>query len=79
MIWVSWPKKLSRVATDLNENVIRGPDLKSGLVDTEVCMIDKIWSGLKLVIRRNKLSAQNENDKSTNGRTARNPLCGGNS
>jgi hypothetical protein len=51
MIWVSWPKKSSKVATDLNENFIRDLALKSGLVDTKVCAVDETWSGLKLVIR----------------------------
>jgi len=51
MIWVSWPKKSSRVATDLDENVIRDLALKNGLVDTKVCAVDETWSGLKLVIR----------------------------
>jgi hypothetical protein len=51
MIWVSWPKKSSRAATDLSENVIRDLALKNGLVDTKVCAVDETWSGLKLVIR----------------------------
>lgn len=50
MIWVSWPKKSSRVVTDLNENVIRDHGLRSGLVDIKVCAVDDIWSGLKFVI-----------------------------
>lgn len=51
MIWVSWPKKSSKVVTDLNENLIRDLALESGLVDTKVCAVDETWSGLKLVIR----------------------------
>lgn len=51
MIWVSWPKKSSKVATDLNENLIRDLALKNGLVDIKVCAVDETWSGLKLVIR----------------------------
>jgi len=51
MIWVSWPKKSSQVATDLSEPIIRDLALGSGLVDVKVCAIDAIWSGLKLVIR----------------------------
>jgi hypothetical protein len=51
MIWVSWPKKSARAATDLDENVIRDLALKNGLVDTKVCAVDETWSGLKLVIR----------------------------
>jgi len=51
MIWVSWPKKSSQVATDLSEPIIRDLALGSGLVDVKVCAVDAIWSGLKLVIR----------------------------
>jgi hypothetical protein len=50
MIWISWPKKSSGVATDLDENVIRDFALKNGLVDVKVCAVDEVWSGLKLVI-----------------------------
>jgi hypothetical protein len=52
MIWVSWPKKASKVPTDITEDVIRGVALPLGLVDVKVCAVDGIWSGLKLVIRR---------------------------
>jgi hypothetical protein len=51
VIWVSWPKKAARVATDLTEDVIRNQILPLGLVDTKVCAVDDTWSGLKLVIR----------------------------
>jgi|SRR5215471_7736085 len=50
MIWVSWPKKTSRVPTDLNENLIRQIGLKCGLVDIKVCAVTDVWSGLKFVI-----------------------------
>jgi len=50
MIWISWPKKASKVATDITEDVIRNFALQSGLVDIKVCAVDEIWSGLKLVI-----------------------------
>lgn len=50
MIWVSWPKKASKIATDITEDTIRILALKTGLVDIKVCAIDEIWSGLKLVI-----------------------------
>ena len=52
MIWVSWPKKSSKVATDITEDVIREVILPRGLVDVKVCAIDETWSGLKLVIRK---------------------------
>ncbi len=52
MIWVSWPKKASRVPTDMTEDVIRKVALPLGLVDVKVCAVDEIWSGLKLVIRK---------------------------
>jgi len=51
MIWVSWPKKSSGVATDLNENVVRDIGLASGLVDVKVCAVTDVWSGLKFVRR----------------------------
>lgn len=51
-IWVSWPKKASKVATDITEDVIREVALPKGLVDVKVCAVDDTWSGLKLVIRR---------------------------
>ncbi len=51
-IWVSWPKKASRVPTDITEDVIRDICLPLGLVDTKVCAVDAVWSGLKLVIRK---------------------------
>jgi len=50
MIWVSWPKKASKVETDINDNEIRNLAIGIGLVDIKVCAVDKIWSGLKLVI-----------------------------
>ncbi|MEZ5015994.1 MAG: hypothetical protein R2800_03015 [Flavipsychrobacter sp.] len=50
MIWVSWPKKASKVDTDISEDLIREFALSIGLVDVKVCAIDNIWSGLKLVI-----------------------------
>ncbi len=51
-IWVSWPKKTSKVPTDITEDVIREVALPTGLVDVKVCAVDDIWSGLKLVIRK---------------------------
>ena len=50
IIWVSWPKKSSKVLTDITENLIRDYAIKIGLVDIKVCAVDEIWSGLKLVI-----------------------------
>jgi len=50
-IWVSWPKKVSGLPTDLNENIIRIIALETGLVDVKVCAVDNLWSGLKLVYR----------------------------
>lgn len=52
MIWVSWPKKASKVPTDVTEDVIRAIALPLGLVDVKVCAVDDVWSGLKLVIRK---------------------------
>lgn len=52
MVWASWPKKSSKVATDVTEDVIRDVCLPMGLVDVKVCAVDATWSGLKLVIRK---------------------------
>ncbi|MEM7482034.1 MAG: DUF3052 domain-containing protein [Acidobacteriota bacterium] len=51
-IWVSWPKKASKVETDMTEDVVREVALPLGLVDVKVCAVDEVWSGLKLVIRK---------------------------
>jgi hypothetical protein len=53
-IWVSWPKKASRVETDITEDTIREVALPMGLVDIKVCAVDDTWSGLKLVLRKEK-------------------------
>lgn len=52
MVWVSWPKKASKVPTDVTEDVIRTEALKLDLVDVKVAAVNEIWSGLKLVIRK---------------------------
>ena len=54
MVWVSWPKKASKVPTDVTEDVIRSEALKRDLVDVKVAAINEIWSGLKLVIRKDR-------------------------
>ena len=51
ILWVSWPKKASGMATDLNENDVRRIGLVAGLVDVKVCAVSEVWSGLKFVIR----------------------------
>ena len=51
MLWVSWPKKTSRLAADLNENDVRRIGLSMGLVDVKVCAVSEVWSGLKFVVR----------------------------
>jgi hypothetical protein len=52
MVWVSWPKKASKVATDITEDTIRADALPLGWVDVKVCAVDETWSGLKLVVRK---------------------------
>jgi hypothetical protein len=52
VVWVSWPKRTSKVATDITEDVIREVALPMGFVDVKVCAVDETWSGLKLVIRK---------------------------
>lgn len=51
-IWVSWPKKSSKVPTDISEDTVREVAMPLGLVDIKVCAVDDVWSGLKLVIRK---------------------------
>lgn len=51
MLWISWPKGSSGVATDLNDGVVREIGLRNGLVDVKVCAVDETWSGLKFVYR----------------------------
>lgn len=51
-IWVSWPKRASGVPSDVTEDTVRDVALPLGLVDIKVCAVDEVWSGLKLVIRR---------------------------
>jgi len=51
MIWVAWPKKASGLQTDLSENLVREIGLEAGLVDTKVCAVNDVWSGLKFVYR----------------------------
>ncbi|MBL4788023.1 MAG: DUF3052 domain-containing protein [Kordiimonadaceae bacterium] len=52
MIWISWPKKASKVKTDLSGDIVRATILKTELVDIKVCAVDDVWSGLKCVIRK---------------------------
>lgn len=52
MIWISWPKKASKIETDITEDVLREVLLPTGLVDVKVCAVDKDWSGLKFMIRK---------------------------
>ncbi|MBW8760127.1 MAG: DUF3052 family protein [Burkholderiales bacterium] len=51
-VWVSWPKKASKVPTDITEDTIREIALPLGFVDVKVCAVSEVWSGLKLVIRK---------------------------
>ncbi|WP_271769637.1 DUF3052 family protein [Aquimarina algiphila] len=52
MIWVSWPKKTSKVETNITEDTIREIAFPLGLVDIKVCSVSAVWSGLKIVIRK---------------------------
>ncbi len=51
-LWIAWPKRASKVPTDMTEDVVRDVALPTGLVDNKVCAIDATWSGLRLVIRK---------------------------
>ncbi len=80
MIWVSWPKKSSGVATDLTDVVVRDTTLPLGLVDIKVCAIDDIWSGLKFVIPRDQRKSQQQKatsrPKMIGGSSGQNNLLG---
>ena len=52
IVWVCWPKKASKVPTDMTEDVVRDVLLPTGLVDVKVAAVDATWSGLKLVVRK---------------------------
>jgi hypothetical protein len=52
MLWVAWPKRASGIRTDMTEGAVREIALPTGLVDTKVCAIDEVWSGLRLVVRK---------------------------
>ncbi len=52
IVWVSWPKKAAKVETDITEDTIRGVALPLGYVDVKVCAVSEVWSGLKLVVRK---------------------------
>jgi hypothetical protein len=51
-LWIAWPKRAARVPTDMTEHVMREVALPTGLVDNKVCAIDEVWTGMRLVIRR---------------------------
>jgi len=57
MVWISWPKKSSKVPTSITEDALREILLPTGLVDVKVCAVDETWSGLKFMIRRELRSA----------------------
>jgi hypothetical protein len=52
VVWVSWPKKASKVPTDITEDTVREVALPLGFVDVKVCAVTEVWSGLKLVVRK---------------------------
>jgi hypothetical protein len=52
VVWVSWPKKASKVPTEITEDTVREFALPLGFVDVKVCAVDEVWSGLKLVVRK---------------------------
>ena len=51
MLWVTWPKKASKVQTDVTEGLVRKTGLDAGLVDVKICAVNDVWSGLKFVRR----------------------------
>jgi hypothetical protein len=75
MLWISWPKKSSGVATDVDEHVVRGIGLDAGLVDVKVCAVTEVWSGLKFVRRVKDRPLGKAAVKNRNAAT-RHPLAG---
>ena len=51
-VWISWPKQSAKVPTDITEDTIREVALPIGFVDVKVCAVTDVWSGLKLVVRK---------------------------
>ena len=51
-LWIAFPKRASKVPTDMTDHVVREVALPTGLVDNKVCAIDPVWTGIRLVIRR---------------------------
>jgi hypothetical protein len=66
-LWVSWPKRASRVPSDVSEDVVRELALPLGWVDVKVCAVDATWSGLKLVVRRELRTAKRAGRAATGG------------
>jgi hypothetical protein len=60
IVWVSWPKKSAKVATNITEDRVRAVALPLGFVDVKVCAVDDVWSGLKLVVRKERRTALRE-------------------
>lgn len=58
VVWVSWPKKAAKIPTDVTEDTIRGLALPLGFVDVKVCAVSDVWSGLKLVVRKELRAAK---------------------
>lgn len=63
-LWISWPKKSSKVPTDITEDTIRDLAFPLGLVDIKVCAVDEVWSGLKLVLRKENRPANSADRRS---------------
>jgi hypothetical protein len=51
-LWIAWPKKASKVLTDLSQQIVRETGLAAGLVDYKICSIDKVWSALLFTQRK---------------------------
>lgn len=58
MIWISWDKTLSKKEGAVNGDIVRQKALSLDLVDIKVCAVDDRWSGLKLVIRKERRKKQ---------------------
>jgi hypothetical protein len=76
MLWISWPKKSSGVATDLDENIVRKIGLSAGLVDVKVCAVTDVWSGLKFVRRLKDRKSDGRKTQKRKKATPRQPTTG---
>jgi hypothetical protein len=70
IVWLSWPKRAAKVPTDITEDVIREIALPMGWVDVKVCAVDAVWSGLKLMVRKELRAAKSKHTQNSQAKAA---------